>query len=64
MAEILWNESAASTAIKQGIQAMHLCGMDGIKPAYYSQPDDVIDVIEEEALLENADFVVELLKNI
>ena len=58
------NESAASFATKQGYQAMHLAGMDGAKPAYFAQGDDVLENIDEEKLLQNSDFVMELLKNI
>ena len=51
-------------ATKQGYQAMHLVGMDGVKPAYFAQGDDVLENIDEEKLLQNSDFVMELLKNI
>lgn len=63
-AAILWGDSAASTAMKQGFQGMHLAGMDGRKPAYFAQADDVMENIDEETLQNNADFVMELLKNI
>ena len=61
---ILWQDSAASFAIKHGHQAMHLVGMAGSKPAYFAQSDDVLENIDEETLSSNADFVMELLKNI
>lgn len=61
---ILWKDSAASIAIRQGFQAMHLAGMDGAKPAFFAQGDDVLENIEEETLGNNSDFVMELLKNI
>lgn len=63
-ASILWEDSAASVAIKQGFQAMHLAGMDGAKPAFFAQGDDVLENIDEEILNNNAEFVMELLKNI
>ncbi len=63
-AQIGWKDSAASYAIKQGFQAMHLVGMDGAKPALFAQSDDVLENIDEETLGGNADFVMELLKNI
>ena len=43
---------------------MHLAGMAGAKPAFFGQSDDVLENIEEEKLLQNSDFVMELLKNI
>ena len=63
-ASIMWCDSAASIAIKQGFQAMHLAGMDGAKPAFFAQGDDVLENIDEETLNNNAEFVMELLKNI
>ena len=63
-ASIMWEDSAASIAIKQGFQAMHLAGMDGVKPAFFAQGDDVLENIDEETLNNNAEFVMELLKNI
>lgn len=61
---ILWKDSAASIAIRQGFQAMHLAGMEGAKPAFFAQGDDVLENIDEETLGNNSDFVMELLKNI
>ena len=43
---------------------MHLAGMDGAKPAFFAQGDDVLESIDEETLNNNAEFVMELLKNI
>lgn len=63
-AQIKWKDSASSYAIKQGYQAMHLVGMDGAKPAFFAQGDDVLENIDEQTLESNADFVMELLKNI
>ena len=63
-AQLLWEDSAASVASKQGHQAMHLVGMDGAKPAFYAQANDMMEIIDEETLRANADFVMELLKNI
>ncbi|MEG1512637.1 MAG: M28 family peptidase [Raoultibacter sp.] len=63
-ASIGWKESAASVALKHGAQAMSLVGMEGKKPAFYGQGDDVVENLDEKTLQENADFVMELLKNI
>lgn len=59
-----WRESAASYAQKHRMQAMTLAGMDGGKPAYYGQADDIIENIDAESLDRSADLVIELLKNI
>ncbi|WP_232050903.1 aminopeptidase [Arabiibacter massiliensis] len=63
-AQLPWMNSAASCAIRHGYQAMHLVGMDGGKPAFFAQANDVLENIDEETLTANADFVMELLKNI
>lgn len=63
-AKMKWHESAASYAMKQGCQALHLCGMAGQKPALFAQMDDTLDNVDERLLAENASFVMELLKNI
>lgn len=63
-AQLLWENSAASVAARHGHQAMHLVGMDGAKPALYAQANDMMENIDEETLRSNADFVMELLKNI
>lgn len=63
-AQLLWEDSAASVAARHGHQAMHLVGMDGAKPALYAQANDMMENIDEETLRSNADFVMELLKNI
>ena len=62
-ASIAWGEGSGAFAARQGFQAMHLAGMDGSKPAYFGQQDDTIDVVDEETLAKNAEFVVEMLKN-
>ena len=38
-----WRNSTAAYALKHGQQAMHLAGMNGKKPAFFAQADDVIE---------------------
>lgn len=59
-----WRESAASYAQKHRMQAMTLAGMDGNKPAFFGQADDIIENVNPDALDRSADVVVELLKSI
>lgn len=59
-----WRESPASYAQKHRMQAMTLVGMDGKKPAYYAEADDILENINPEALDRSANVVIELLKNI
>lgn len=61
---ILWGESAASIALRRGLQSMHVVGMDGVKPALYAQVDDTAENVDPEILADNANFVVELIKGI
>ena len=63
-ATIPWGEGSGAYAAQQGFQAMHLAGMDGIKPAFFGQKDDTIDVVKSDNLSKNVEFVVEMLKNI
>lgn len=63
-ASIAWSESASSVALRHGFQAMSIVGMDGAKPTHFAQGDDVLENIDPETLYQNADFVMELLKNI
>ncbi|MGI6590054.1 MAG: hypothetical protein ACOX1O_00330 [Eggerthellaceae bacterium] len=59
-----WRDSAASVAMGAGLQAVSIMGLDGNKPAYYGQADDVLENIDEEMIKQNANFVMEFLKAI
>lgn len=59
-----WRESAAYYTARRGLQTIHVAGMQNGKPAYMGEADDRIDNIDEDKLLENAAFVLELLHNI
>lgn len=59
-----WMDSSSAYALKHGQQALHLAGMDGKKPAFFAQADDVVENIDQDQLSLNADFVMELLKQI
>lgn len=61
---LTWDDSAASVSIKNGVQGIHLVGMEGNLPAGMGQANDVSEEVEEETMLANADFVMELIKNI
>ncbi len=63
-ATVNWRESPASYAMKHRAQAVTIAGMDGNKPAFMGEADDVIENVDEESLNRAADFVVELLKSI
>lgn len=61
---MLWKSSISSYAINHGLQAMHLAGMEGGKPAFYGSREDTIESVDEGILRKRTDFVMELLKNI
>ena len=61
---MLWRNSAASVAARQGYQTLHLAGLAGGKPAYMGQADDVMDNISEDIMQDIADFVMELIRAI
>ena len=62
--KMLWKDSAAGVALKHGLQAMHLAGIEGGKPAHINQENDVLENINPEKLHQNSDFIMELLKSI
>lgn len=59
-----WRDSASAFAMKHGQQAMHLVGMDGRKPAFFAESDDLLENIDADMMALNSDFVMELLRNI
>lgn len=61
---IRWKQSAATVAADKGLQAMTIVGLDGDKPAFFAQGDDVLENIDEGILSRNIDFVMELIKSI
>lgn len=61
---ILWSDSSASYATAHGVQAMHLAGMDGIKPVFFAQGNDVLENVDASLLEERVEYVLALLKSI
>lgn len=59
-----WRSTAASVAMAHGLQAVSLMGLDGDKPAFYAQRDDVLENIDEELVRQNAGFLWQFLKAI
>ncbi len=58
------DNSATYQAMARGMQAMHLVGMDGAKPALQHQANDVAENVDEEKLHRNAEYVMELVRSI
>lgn len=63
-ASINWRDTSSAFAMQRGYQALHLIGTENGKPARYGQEDDVFECVDEETMMRNADFVMELLKQI
>lgn len=63
-ASMKWKSSASSYAITHGLQAMHLAGMEGGKPAGYGSRDDVAESVDESLLTDRSNYVMQILKNI
>lgn len=59
-----WRTSGAYCTAAHGLQTLHLAGMEGGKPAYGAQADDVIDNLSEEVLDQNTAFVMEVLRQV
>ncbi len=62
--KMLWRDSAAYVAAKRDYQTIHIAGMMNGKPAYSAQADDVFDNLSEEKMLQNSDYVLELIRSI
>lgn len=62
-AELSIIPSATTFATKRGLTAVHVAGMDGVKPALLGQADDVVENVNKEQLYESADFVMELVSS-
>lgn len=63
-ASMLWRDSGAYICSKHGYQALHIAGILNGKPAYSAEADDVIENVSADTLNKNADFVMELIRNI
>lgn len=59
-----WRDTPASVAARHGLQAVTIAGMDGAKPAYMGQGDDVLENIDEGNLERTVDYVMNVVKNI
>ncbi|MGN0262575.1 MAG: hypothetical protein ACI4B9_07040 [Eggerthellaceae bacterium] len=62
-AAIRWKDSIASLALKKGLHAVTLAGIEKKKPAYLGQGDDVIENVDEETLYRRIEFVEALVRN-
>lgn len=63
-ATMLWNDTAAYCAVKNGYQTLHIAGMMNGKPARMAEADDIYDNLDLDILAENADFTMELIRSI
>lgn len=63
-AEINWKDSAASVAMKHGLQGISLAGMDDCKPAMMAQGDDVVENVDADLLYDHIDFVEAMVRSI
>ncbi len=61
---MLWKDGAAAYAARHGVQTMHMAGLANGKPAYFGEDRDTYDKVDENTMLVNADFVMEVLKNV
>lgn len=55
-------DSVSSTIQKEGFQVIHLTGVEDGKPSLKGSADDVLENVDEMTLMENIDFIMELLK--
>ena len=55
-------DSLTSVAVGMGLQTMHLAGMEGDWPALKGSAGDTAENIDEETLLNNIDYITELVQ--
>ena len=58
-----YTDSSASIALKGGMQAVHLAGIENGMPAYSGGSDDVLENIDEDTLEANIDYLLELVRH-
>ena len=61
---IEWAESASSYAIKHGMQAVHIAGIEGGKQALLGQQDDVCENVSTKKVQQAVNFVMEVIKSV
>ncbi len=61
---LTWKDGSAVCAARHGVQTMHIAGLANGKPAYFGEDQDTYDKVDENTMLVNADFVMEILKSV
>ena len=61
---LTWKDGSAVCAARHGVQTMHIAGLTNGKPAYFGEDQDTHDKVDENTMLVNADFVMEILKSV
>lgn len=59
-----WRESSSFFAAEKSLQTVHLVGYKDGKPEYLGEESDIIENLSEEKMMENAAFVMELMRAI
>ena len=59
-----WRDSAATVAMRRGMPAITIAGIDGDVPAHFASADDVIENLDEATLKQRVNFILELLRAI
>lgn len=62
--KMLWRDSGAYITGRKGFQTLHIAGMMNGKPAHCAEVLDVWENLDPQTLEQNADFVMELIRNI
>lgn len=63
-ARMNWRDSAATVAMRRGMPAITIAGIDGDVPAHFASADDVIENLDEATLKQRVNFILELLRAI
>ena len=59
-----WTDSLAAVVANNGFSFIHVAGCEDGKPAMLSHKDDSAEFVEDEAMSENANYIMELVRSI
>ena len=63
-AKMNWRDSAAAEAMRRGMPAITVAGVEGNVPKRYGSSDDVVENLDESTLKQRVNFILELLRTI
>ena len=63
-AKMNWRDSAATEAMRRGMPAITVAGVENGVPTRFGSSDDVVENLDESTLKQRLNFILELLRTI